>query len=216
MPPERLTTRILHPHDPSPSAEDIFSSALETLFTDDTQQSHGVPGQSVIYRSPRFGDVYLQIPVHPDQDVGRRLFAHYLWNAGVVVAEGIERASCEGVGTEGQGADGGVLGGRMRWDGRFWDVRGLDVLELGAGRSIDVACVRCCGVLRANSHEEVGYATNMHRLNHWVYNVTHIRRNLPFSDLARSLADFICFRVGSDRPSLVDICTIQCSNCRVH
>jgi predicted nicotinamide N-methyase len=63
----------------------------------------------------------LHIPAHPDVDEGRKLFAHYLWNASVVVAEGVEQGSRKG--TEDVGD----------WDHRWWDVRGQRVLELGAG-----------------------------------------------------------------------------------
>jgi len=121
--PIMLTSRITHPL-PSPTTQDfvdIFSSSLSALFTDDTQNSHGTPGSHITYASPRFGEMTLHIPAHPDVDEGRKLFAHYLWNAGVVAAEGVEQGSWEG--TEDMGY----------WHHRWWDVRGQRVLELGAG-----------------------------------------------------------------------------------
>ena len=128
-------SRITSPTPPIPQTEDIFSSALNTLFTDDVQNSHGVPGSHVTYHSPRFGNIELRIPQHPDVEEGRKLFAHYLWNAGVICADAIEEASCYG---EGDGGAEGEEGGedkaeRGQWNRRYWDVRGKSVLELGAG-----------------------------------------------------------------------------------
>ncbi|OAL35999.1 hypothetical protein AYO20_04660 [Fonsecaea nubica] len=137
-----FTSRITTPIPANPQYEDIFSSALSTLFTDDTQTSHGVPGGHVSYHSPRFGKIDLRIPQHPAAEEGRTLFAHYLWNAGVIMAEGLERASSSG--TEGErdqappphqhqqdGGDGEQKS--EEWQKRYWDVRGTKVLELGAG-----------------------------------------------------------------------------------
>lgn len=52
----------------------------------------------------------------------RRLFAHFLWSAAMVVAEGVERS---------------VVSADMHADAdgaNIWDVRGESVLELGAGQ----------------------------------------------------------------------------------
>jgi hypothetical protein len=131
-----LLTRISVPAPSSPEAEDIFSSALTTIFTDDAINSWGSPGSSITYRSPTFGPLELRVPIHPDEEQGRKLFAHYLWNAGVVAADAIESAS------SGDGALSGQYHGLAseeaprvpgEWDGRYWDVRGRRVLELGAG-----------------------------------------------------------------------------------
>lgn len=131
-----LLTRISVPPPDAPEAEDIFSSALTTIFTDDAINSWGSPGASIQYRSPRHGPITLKVPVHPDEEQGRKLFAHYLWNAGVVAADAIEVASSD----EGRSGDGGVEdaagadgGNEGRWDPRYWDVRGQRVLEIGAG-----------------------------------------------------------------------------------
>jgi EEF1A N-terminal glycine/lysine methyltransferase len=123
--PSRITT----PLPTHPEQEDIFSSGLTTLFTDDVQISHGVPGSSVTYNSPRFGNIELRIPQHPDVEEGRKLFAHYLWNAGVICADAVEVASRDG-GVVGDGENEGNVRG---WNGKYWDMRGKDVLELGAG-----------------------------------------------------------------------------------
>lgn len=129
-----LLTRISQPAPSSPTAEDIFSSALTTIFTDDTVNSHGTPGSYVTYRSPRFGDLTLCIPAHPDEEDGRKLFAHYLWNAAVLAADGVESASAEveNLGENIEGID-AAQEGKVTWDQRYWDLRGKKVLELGAG-----------------------------------------------------------------------------------
>lgn len=85
-----LTSRITTPFPTTPSPEDIFSSSLPALFTDDTQNSHGTPGSTITYHSPLYGPLTLRIPPHPDIDEGRQLFAHYLWNSAVVAAALIE------------------------------------------------------------------------------------------------------------------------------
>lgn len=116
-----LSSRISVPTESHSDVEDIFSSSLSILFTDDAQALHGTPGQPVIYHSPRFGEIRLAIPQHPDREEGRILFAHYLWNSGVIAADAIEQASQNG-------------GGHELWKKQYWDLRGRDVLELGAGR----------------------------------------------------------------------------------
>ena len=127
-----LASRITLPPLIAPSQEDIFSSALSSLFTDDTQSSHGLPGGSLTYTSPAFGDITLQIPAHPDVEEGRKLFAHYLWNASLVAAEGIERA---GVGETVTVAENcmGNSGRVALWSPNWWNMQGKRVLELGAG-----------------------------------------------------------------------------------
>lgn len=79
----------------------------------------------------------LRIPQHPEIEEGRKLFAHYLWNAGVICADAIEEASVaketEQNGQQNVGSNGGEEGKRTHWDRRYWDVRGKKVLELGAG-----------------------------------------------------------------------------------
>lgn len=115
-----LTDKIVLPSFSSSEPEDIFSSALGLLFTDDVQNQHGEPGKSVIYKSNRFGDIRLSLVDPKAEDV--RLFAHYLWNAGVQLAE--------------------LVSG----DDQMWCVRGKRVLELGAGEGrwlMAVTCMHC-------------------------------------------------------------------------
>ncbi|KAL2849521.1 hypothetical protein BJY01DRAFT_145062 [Aspergillus pseudoustus] len=113
------------------SAEDLFSSSLSSLFPDDAPQFHGDPGQHLLYSS-RYGDITIMVPSYPcqlekvsqetemgaanDVDEARKLFAHILWSAGMVVADGFERAHDSGAG--------------------MWKVKGETVLELGAGAAL--------------------------------------------------------------------------------
>jgi EEF1A N-terminal glycine/lysine methyltransferase len=120
-----LISRIYVPPPPDPEPEDIFQSSLATLFPDDTQNSHGNPGDRLVYRSPLYGDITILVPVHPDLDAKRRLFAHYLWNAGVLVADMIERANHR--------ADRMIESESGASNSNHWNVWGEKVLELGAG-----------------------------------------------------------------------------------
>lgn len=123
-----LLSRISAPQLSNPTQEDIFASSISSLFTDDTQNSHGTPGHSVIYTSPTYGDIKLGIPQHPDVEEGRKLFAHYLWNAGVIAADAIEVASSS------DGTYPATIGeSKVKWDRKYWNIRGRDLLELGAG-----------------------------------------------------------------------------------
>ncbi|KIW10299.1 hypothetical protein PV08_11261 [Exophiala spinifera] len=130
-------SRVYAPVPAVPSAEDLFSSALSNLFTDDTQTHHGVPGQSVYYDSPHFGRLSLRIPEHPDAAEGRSLFAYNLWNGGVVAADAIEEGSNGPLppSQSGTGQDTHEEN-HATWNNRYWSVRGKSVLELGAGAAL--------------------------------------------------------------------------------
>lgn len=118
--------------------EDLFASFLPHLLPDDAPSFHGDPGQLLQYFSPRYGRLEILVPSYPGQsdsrneeiaagqrapgddkpspiEAGRRLFAHFLWSAALVVAEGVEDAAAKKSGKE------------------MWDVDGQTVLELGAG-----------------------------------------------------------------------------------
>ncbi|OJJ96911.1 hypothetical protein ASPACDRAFT_81086 [Aspergillus aculeatus ATCC 16872] len=129
-------------------AEDIFAAFLPHLLPDDAPQFHGDPGQCLLYSSPRYGDLTIQVPSYPDQsgsassspkqsdsdssvnsvdsnsdpgqvDAQRSLFAHFVWSAGLIVAEAVEDAHA----------------GREHVD-EMWRVEGEKVLELGAGAAL--------------------------------------------------------------------------------
>lgn len=114
-----LTSLIHLPAPTAPlSTEDIFATAIGLIFTDDLRDQHGDPGAAIIYRSKAYGDLDLRL-ANPDSEDGRKLFAHYLWNAGVLMAELIGGGTVDGRAMEGRGGS--------------WSVRGERVLELGAG-----------------------------------------------------------------------------------
>lgn len=92
---------------------------------------HGDPGSTIIYKSPRFGDVELRLP-EPGTEDERRLFAQFLWNAGVVMVgflEGGMKGGGDGEKEDGKG------GGKGEGGDEGWSVVGEKVLELGAGET---------------------------------------------------------------------------------
>ena len=89
--------------------EDIFASAPGLIFTDDLRNSHGNPDDLILYKSQRFGDIELRT-ADPKGEEERKLFSHYLWNAGIKLAELVSQQ------------DRGV-----------WSVENERILELGAG-----------------------------------------------------------------------------------
>ncbi|EAW11507.1 putative nicotinamide N-methyltransferase [Aspergillus clavatus NRRL 1] len=123
------------------SPEDIFTAFLPHLFPDDAPSFHGDPGQHLLYSSPRYGNLDIMVPSYPSQsekrteeiaaglpqdgkvnqvEEGRKLFAHFLWSAAMVVAEGVENADTSSVDS----------------DTAMWQVKGESVLELGAGAGL--------------------------------------------------------------------------------
>ncbi|KAK5065064.1 hypothetical protein LTR84_000899 [Exophiala bonariae] len=163
-----FSSRISTPLTSDPTAEDIFESALSTLFTDVTQNRHGTPGASVTYHSPRFGPISLRIPTHPDVEDGRNLFAHYLWNSGVIAADAIEVASAvedvDGGGDVGNGEDDTGMANESPEAGatrvvdwgrrRYWNVRGKRVLELGAATALPslISALSGAGTITITDH----------------------------------------------------------------
>jgi hypothetical protein len=122
----------IHVPEPSnPSAEDIFSSALGLISPDDTATLHGDPGSLVTYRSGQFGDIVLRLSA-PETEDERRLFAQYVWNAGVLLAELIGLGHGGGGSSNHNNIISKESDSGMAMD---WDVTGETVLELGAGES---------------------------------------------------------------------------------
>jgi nicotinamide N-methyltransferase len=105
---------------PSPDPLEIFSTSLTTLFTNDCEISHGDTDSSLTYSSARFGPIVLRTADVTDEKE-RGGFAHYLWNAGVAMAEVV-------------GGRSEVVGGRRWWvEEGTWEGSGERVLEVGAG-----------------------------------------------------------------------------------
>lgn len=91
--------------------EDIFASTPGLIFTDDTRNIHGDPGSVIVYKSARFGDIALRT-ADPEKEDDRKLFSHYLWNAGILMAQLLSSNDSD------------------------WNVHGQTVLELGAGQYV--------------------------------------------------------------------------------
>lgn len=106
-----LTDKIRLSGPESSDPEDILSSALSVIFPDDITNQHGDSTTSVIYLSPLFGPLTLSL-ADPQGEDNRKLFSHFLWNAGLQLAEFIEG------------------------DRKEWGVKREDVLELGAGTGL--------------------------------------------------------------------------------
>jgi hypothetical protein len=127
----------------SPDPEDIFSSSLSTLFPDDLQVQHGDPETRILYRSALHGDLEFRCAdVSGEED--RTKFAHYLWNAGVLMGEIVGGRDVETRQKDGEAEEEDdewgrreFSGGRMWWidedEQKTWAVNGQRVLELGAG-----------------------------------------------------------------------------------
>lgn len=143
--------RLRPPPTAIPEPEDYLSSALGTLFPDDCQNMHGDDPETIIfYKNKRFGELELTV-ADPSGEEERRKFAHYLWNAGVLMGELVGGKKDE---NEGNGKGSGVwmegskeeaeeeeipdAWGAGRWwvsegEEKLWGVTGETVLELGAG-----------------------------------------------------------------------------------
>jgi EEF1A N-terminal glycine/lysine methyltransferase len=127
-----------------PEPEDIFQYSLGLIFTDDLQIQHGDPGNIVKYRSNGYGDLEFEV-ADPQGEEERTKFAHYLWNAGVLMSELIggrdnkrnEKRDGHQVLEEEDWGRRKFSKGEDWWlseqEERNWSVKGETVLELGAG-----------------------------------------------------------------------------------
>jgi nicotinamide N-methyltransferase len=106
-----LTDKIRLSGPDSNDPEDIIFSSLGVIFPDDITNQHGDRDHPVIYVSPTFGSITLTL-ADPQGEDNRRLFSHFLWNAGLQLAEFIEE------------------------EDQDWRVKGEKVLELGAGTGL--------------------------------------------------------------------------------
>jgi nicotinamide N-methyltransferase len=109
-----LTDKIRLSGSESNDIEDILSSSLGVIFPDDITNQHGDRDNNVIYLSPSLGPITLTL-ADPQGEDSRKLFSHFLWNAGLQLAEFIEEGDVQG---------------------RDWSVDGERVLELGAGTGL--------------------------------------------------------------------------------
>ncbi|KAE8311315.1 hypothetical protein BDV41DRAFT_542646 [Aspergillus transmontanensis] len=124
------------------SPEDVFGAFRSQLFSETTPPPQpGGPGQELLYGT-RWGDLKIMVPTYPSLDdehsdknatdqanqvnEGRKLFAHYIWNAAIVVAEGVEDTYYSRTETQPE---------KTKSHG-LWHVEGESVLELGAGAAL--------------------------------------------------------------------------------
>ncbi|CAI7580053.1 unnamed protein product [Penicillium bialowiezense] len=162
------------------SPEDLFGTFLPHLFPDDAPSFHGDPGQHLLYSSPRYGDLDIMVPSYPSSgnrseeiaagqpkadgtvnqvDEGRKLFAHFLWSAAMVVAEGVEMADEPGSeGTEARD---------------IWAVEGESVLELGAGAALPSVI---CALAKASNVAATDHPSSPALSGAITHNIEH---NLP-------------------------------------
>lgn len=117
-----LSARVRVVEMAEPSSEDILSDWAETLYPDRYRNIHGDPDSDIIYISQRFGDIALRTAASNGGD-DYFLFAHYLWNASIQLADLIETADTPD-GTSNASS-------QQPLD---WSVKEETVLELGAGR----------------------------------------------------------------------------------
>jgi hypothetical protein len=132
--PDLISLR--YPEDYTLSPEDIFSSSFGGALPNDLQNQHGDdPDTVIVYHSRVYGDIELRTAdVNGEED--RRKFAHYLWNAGILMAELIGGRPSEGELAEKMDGEDGAED-KEWWiseeEEKLWSVRGQTVLELGAG-----------------------------------------------------------------------------------
>lgn len=130
--------------------EDLFGAFIFHMFPDDAPQFHGNPGQHLLYTSPSYDNLEIMVPDYPleekkksttdeattekKSDVNRtgqveearKLFAHFVWSAAMIVAEGIEYA--HNYETDPTPAKKEAY--------KIWNVTDQTVLELGSGAAL--------------------------------------------------------------------------------
>lgn len=123
---------LRHPISHVPKPEDIFASTLGSIFTDDLQNQHGDdPDTIIVYKSAKFGELeFRTADVNGEEQ--RRKFAHYLWNAGVLMGELVGGRAAKGKEDEGWKDVKGEWWISEEEEAK-WRVDGETVLELGAG-----------------------------------------------------------------------------------
>ncbi|KAF2175672.1 hypothetical protein K469DRAFT_723874 [Zopfia rhizophila CBS 207.26] len=133
---------LRRPPDQPPSAEDIFSSSLGGIFTDDLQNQHGDDLDTIIvYRSQKYGELEFRTADVSGEEQ-RRKFAHYLWNAGILMAELVggrpreNESRHSGIFMQHHYEEDGWKDGKW-WVGeeedKLWNVQSETAMELGAG-----------------------------------------------------------------------------------
>lgn len=121
-----LTWRITLKDDTVDGPEDYFGASLGVIFPDDITNQHGDAEHSLIYTSPHLPKPLLIDLADPVKEEGRNLFSDYLWNASLLLGEFVEADSL-GVPLDQP---------RAAQESLSFDVKGLDMLELGAATAL--------------------------------------------------------------------------------
>ena len=129
-----LVSRIALQGDTRDEPEDFFASSLSVIFPDDVTNQHGDANHALIYTSPYLSQPILLELDDPTDAEERYLFSHYLWNAGLLLAELIEQD------TLGLPAfptkNGSSCGNGGNGEKGPFHVEGLSVAEVGAGTAL--------------------------------------------------------------------------------
>ncbi|KAJ5601371.1 nicotinamide N-methyltransferase [Penicillium lagena] len=182
-PPTGDTSTPTRPDEDEP--EDVFGAFLPHLFPDDAPSFHGDPGQHLLYASPAYGDLEIMVPTYPGESAnrseeiaagldqrmdgvnkypveeGRKLFAHFLWDSGMVVAEGVEDAAAG------------------KAEAKMWNVDGERVLELGAGAALPslISALSNAATVTATDHPSSPALSGAIAFN-MTHNLRHISASL--------------------------------------
>ncbi|KAJ5266688.1 hypothetical protein N7478_009496 [Penicillium angulare] len=182
----------------SDDAEDLFGAFLPHLFPDDAPSFHGDPGKHLLYSSPRYGELEIMVPSYPENnkstdsssavtgqgngngngknnaEEGRKLFAHFLWSSGMVVAEGVELAACDSK-DDLNDPEYFVDDDALQEAKEIWSVRGEDVLELGAGAGLSSLI---CALSNACSVTITDHPSSPALKGAIQFNISHNLRNI--------------------------------------
>ena len=124
-----------------PSPTSIFAAHAANLFLDEERCSHGHAGGAVFYDAAHLGDIRLGLPDTAGAASEQGLYAHFVWNAAVLLAEligGAGRLRREAARRRAErAASSSLLSNDDALEAAFWarnwDVTGTSVIELGAG-----------------------------------------------------------------------------------
>ncbi|KAJ5608846.1 hypothetical protein N7528_009413 [Penicillium herquei] len=155
--------------------EDHFETFLAHLFPDDVSSFHGVPGEHLLYSSRRYGDLDIMVPSYPEKNDGsstldddRQLQAHFLWSAGMIIAESVE--SADGPSPALSDAETESEGSTLSWERDIWSARGQRVLEFGAGAALPSLI---CALANASSVTVTDHPSSPSLLGAIEFNLTH-------------------------------------------
>ncbi|KAJ6020561.1 hypothetical protein N7540_006065 [Penicillium herquei] len=153
--------------------EDHFEAFLAHLFPDDVSSFHGVPGEHLLYSSPRYGDLDIMVPSYPEKKDGsntldeeRQLQAHFLWSAGMIIAESVESADVP----KSALADAETEPEDSKLQREIWNARGECVLEFGAGAALPSLI---CALANASSITVTDHPSSPSLLGAINFNLTH-------------------------------------------